>query len=136
MSNGLINTFFFNTENECLDFAKTTSNLKFLISKHDNKINFVDSIEWNSEKKQIEFNIEKAKKIKQQEFRFLRQNKFDKLDAMYMKAFQLNQLDIIEKILKLKQDLRDITSVQMPDDIDELANFIPSIFSEIDSLSI
>ena len=48
INNGLINVFFFKTEQECKDFVAPTSNPKFLISKGDNKINFIQAMEWDS----------------------------------------------------------------------------------------
>jgi hypothetical protein len=134
IKNDIANVFFFQTEKECQDFAASVANPKFLISQNDIKINFIQAMYWDSLKKKICFNLDICKEIKKNEFRFLRQNKFDKLDSMYMKALQLNDQDLIKKIIDYKQQLRDVTSIQYPSTETELLNFIPDIFSKVEAL--
>lgn len=80
---------------------------------------------WNDESpaETVDICINKSKDIKKEEFRSLRKPKLEALDLEMMRRIGRNEpYDDIE--LK-KQTLRDITNVDMPDNIGELSEFMP-----------
>jgi hypothetical protein len=75
-------------------------------------------------------NIEKCKKIKLNKFRKLRIPVLEKLDIDYMKAIESNNIELQKEIANKKQQLRDVTLIQLPSAFNELKDFIPEILKE------
>jgi hypothetical protein len=77
-------------------------------------------------------NLEKAKEIWLNRYRIARTPLLEKLDTQFMRAFEQNDMELMESIKIQKQSLRDITltdlsSIQTPDD---LRNIWPDILGE------
>jgi hypothetical protein len=71
--------------------------------------------------------IEKAKDIKRNQFRQARKPLLEQLDVEYMRAVETSNAAKKKSIVAKKQELRDVTSIELPDDIDELAKFWPDV---------
>lgn len=72
-------------------------------------------------------NIEKAKDLKRNQFRQARKPMLEQLDVQYMRAVESSNTALKKSIAAKKQQLRDVTSIDLPDDADELANFWPDV---------
>lgn len=75
----------------------------------------------------IRININKAKAIKLDQFRIERKPLLESLDVAYMRALEAGDLIEQESIKAKKQALRDVTKVDLPDDLVALKQFRPSI---------
>lgn len=73
----------------------------------------------------IDVDLTKAKSIKLDQFRILRAPLLAKLDIQFQRALEEANETKKADIINSKQILRDVTSIPLPDDIDELAAFIP-----------
>jgi len=69
--------------------------------------------------------LEKSKEIKKEQFRQYRKPLLEALDLEFMKALE-NGLDT-QPITAKKQELRDVTKISLPNNIEELKGFIPEI---------
>lgn len=87
---------------------------------------FFDAYEFDKDKGAV-LNIEKAKDIKRNQFRQARKPLLEQLDVEYMRAVEASNDDRKKIIVAKKQDLRDVTSIELPDDVDELAKFWPDV---------
>ena len=72
-------------------------------------------------------NIEKAKDLKRNQFRQARKPMLEQLDVQYMRAVESSNTALKKSIAAKKQQLRDVTSIDLPDDADELVNFWPDV---------
>lgn len=79
------------------------------------------------EKQGYVFNVEKAKNIKFNQFRHARKPLLEQLDVEYIRAVESSQVNKKKLIAAKKQQLRDVTSIDLPNDADELANFWPDV---------
>lgn len=133
-----ISVHWFSSQKECEDFLTKTSviNYKILPSSKQKNLYFFGCFEWSESSQDFEINLEKAKNQKMNEIRFKRQFYFDKVDKILFKAMELNDEKNIENSKKLKQNLRDITEINLPNNIDDLMNFVPDLFTEIDLIII
>jgi hypothetical protein len=77
----------------------------------------------------ISCNIQKAKLIHLDKFREARKPKFEKLDVDYMKAIEVEDSVAAASIAILKQELRDITKIPLPDTLPEIKEVWPSILT-------
>lgn len=77
----------------------------------------------------IDINIDKAKEICLDKFRELRKPLLSELDIEYQKADEINDVDEKKIIVDKKQQLRDVTKLELPSDIDILKNYIPDILN-------
>ena len=75
----------------------------------------------------IRININKAKAIKLDQFRIERKPLLEALDLAYMRALEAGDLVEQENIKAKKQALRDVTKVELPNDISSLRDFKPDI---------
>lgn len=71
----------------------------------------------------VDIDITKAQEIKKNQFRAERKPKLEALDVEVMKALEVGA-DISELVTK-KQELRDVTKIALPTNIDELKSFKP-----------
>ncbi len=69
--------------------------------------------------------IVKAQDIQKDALRELRKPKLEALDVEFMKSIELGKSADTEAIIQQKTYLRDITSLEMPTDLEALKNFIP-----------
>jgi hypothetical protein len=77
----------------------------------------------------IVVDLEKAKDIKRNQFRQARKPLLEKLDVEYMRAVETSNAAKKKAIATKKQELRDVTNVDMPNDVDELAKFWPDVLN-------
>jgi hypothetical protein len=72
-------------------------------------------------------NMEKAKEIWKNIFRETRKPILENLDIEYMKALENNDTVKQQEIALKKQQLRDVTAIELPDNLEDLKNTWPSI---------
>lgn len=77
----------------------------------------------------IDVDITKAKAIKLNIFREIRIPLLETLDVDYLRA--LEQGEDTSAITAAKQALRDVTTIELPDNIDELEVFMPDILKAV-----
>lgn len=87
---------------------------------------FFDAYEFDQNSGAV-LNIAKAKEIKQNQFRKARKPLLEKLDVDYTRAVEDSNASKKKSIAAKKQLLRDVTSIDLPDDADELAKFWPDV---------
>lgn len=76
---------------------------------------------------EIKVNFTKAKEIQKNKWRGLRVPILEKLDIEYMRALEVGDTSKQELIKSQKQALRDVTSIELPDSLEEIKNTIPDI---------
>lgn len=135
MNSNQITVQWFQSEKDCLNHISGTQNPKYKIEKDGPSLFFINAMYWDILNKKISIDTNLAKEIKRNELRFLRQSLFDKLDSLYMKNFQLQEEEKTKEIVNLKQQLRDITLIDLPNDLNELLYYIPDIFIKIQQLT-
>jgi hypothetical protein len=131
--NNKINQYFFETEKQCYDKVNELKCRWYKIYKQKNAISnyFEASFEWDYEKNDLKINIEKAKEIKRNEYRLLRPALFEKLDVEFMKALETNNQSKLQEIVQLKEKLRNMTAVELPNNKEELFIFYPDCIREV-----
>jgi hypothetical protein len=114
----------------CVDLELAIAALPTKIYKVVETLNinddFFDAYEFDQDKGAV-INIEKAKDIKRNQFRQSRKQLLEQLDVEYMKAIETSNTNKKKSIVAKKQELRDVTSIDLPDGIDELAKFWPDV---------
>ncbi len=75
----------------------------------------------------VDIDIDKAKDIKKDMLRAIRKPLLAQLDIDFMKSIELNDDFMKQNIINKKQELRDITAIELPDNIEELKVFMPDI---------
>jgi len=86
---------------------------------------FRDAWKWQVD--MIVVDINAAKEIKRNQFRQARKPMLEQLDVEYMRAVETSNAAKKKAIVDKKQQLRDITIIELPDDVDELAKFLPDV---------
>lgn len=92
---------------------------------------FRDAWVWRNNK--IEVDIELAKDQKRRLFRSLREPLLPSLDLQFMRAVEEQDTEKQKEIVSKKKALRDITAIEMPNDLKELKEFIPEILQSFSS---
>jgi len=82
---------------------------------------------WVVGRQKVLIDMEKAQEIHKNTLRELRKPKLELLDVTYLRALETGNVAEQEKIKKQKQELRDVTALDMPSDPKALKNFIPDI---------
>jgi hypothetical protein len=82
-----------------------------------------------SEESGAEVNIDKAKAIHLDKFRAARKPLLSKLDVDYMKAIEVEDSVAASAIAVQKQELRDITKIELPDTLPEIKETWPEILN-------
>lgn len=77
----------------------------------------------------VDVDIAKAHDIKKEILRELRKPILEKLDVEYMKL--LEKGEDTSNVIKQKEELRNITKLKLPNNIDELKDFTPDILNTI-----
>lgn len=128
----------FKTQTECLDFVEKNNCSKYKIHPPNEKrdITFLNSFIWSSEKSDFVIDIPKAKEIKKTLLRQIRSVLFQKLDAAFMKAIELDNLQQKQYIVSLKNQFREITDLDLPNEEKELLDFMPAVFKEVYDMSV
>jgi hypothetical protein len=89
---------------------------------------FFDAYEFDKDQGAV-LNIEKAKDIKRNQFRQARKPLLDQLDLEFMRAVETSNAAKKKTIAAKKQELRDVTAIELPDNVDELVEFWPDILN-------
>lgn len=128
----------FKTQNECLEFVEKNNCSKYKIYPPNKKrdITFFNSLIWSNEKSDFVIDIEKAKQIKLVLLRQFRLVLFQKLDTAFMKAIEEDDSEKKQYIISLKKQFREITDLDLPNEEQELLDFIPDVFREVYYMSI
>lgn len=77
----------------------------------------------------IIINIDKAKGIKREQFRAVRKPMLEALDVAFVRALEQGDTAAQASIAAQKQALRDVTKVELPDDVEALKAFVPEALS-------
>ena len=107
-----------------LAIAALSTNTYKVVETLDINNDFFDAYEFNQDKGAV-INIKKAKEIKLNKFRQARKPLLEQLDIDYMRAVESSNTAKKKSIVDKKQELRGITSIDLPDNVDELAEFWP-----------
>lgn len=78
----------------------------------------------------VDIDINKAIEIKKDVLRELRKPKLQELDVAYIRAEEIGDLNAKNEVTAKKQELRDITNLDYPTDIEELKVFLPDCLKE------
>lgn len=84
---------------------------------------------WILDGNAVTVDITKAKEIKYNQFRQARKPLLEQLDVEFMRAVESSNAAKKKSIAAKKQQLRDVTSIELPDDVDELAKFWPDVLN-------
>lgn len=84
---------------------------------------------WIFTDRKILVNIDKAKSIKREQFRKARKPLLEQLDIKYMRAVETSNTAAKKAIAAKKEQLRDVTDIELPDEIDELSSFWPDVLN-------
>lgn len=76
---------------------------------------------------EVSVDFTKAKEIQKNKWRDLRAPILEKLDIEYMRALEVGDTSKQELIKSQKQALRDVTSIELPDSLEEIKNTVPDI---------
>ena len=130
--------FSFATQTECYSFVSQEQATKYKIYPPSKKrsITFLSAMEWSETADDFVINVSVAKEIKKNHLREIRGILFDKLDKAFLKAIETEDLERKSYIINLKNQFRDITDLDLPNDEEGLLNFMPSVFKEVYDLSI
>lgn len=88
---------------------------------------FAEAYEFQNGK--VNINIEKAKEIHINKFRIARAPLLLKLDIEFMKAVETGSKALQKQIASKKQELRDITTVDLPNNLNEIKAVWPDILT-------
>jgi len=106
--------------------------LPFLITEelnvHDIYDGYISAYDYN-EDTGAKVNIDKAKAIHLDKFRAARAPKLASLDIAYMRAIEVEDSVKASQIAIAKQELRDVTKIQLPDTLPEIKATWPSILN-------
>jgi hypothetical protein len=78
----------------------------------------------------VSINILKAKQIQKDCWRVARNKKLKELDYKFMLALEQDNSEKINNIKTLKAALRDVTKIDLPDNIIDIKNTWPEILNE------
>ena len=76
---------------------------------------------------EIKINFTKAKEIQKNKWRYFRISILEKLDVEFMRAIEVGDASKQDLIKSQKQALRDVTSIELPDSLEEIKNTLPDI---------
>lgn len=127
---------FFKTPQECLVYVQTTGakDYKYMPLGEQLPMKFFYAFFWNNEIKGPDIDIDKAKEIKKDEFRSLREEMFKKLDILFMKSIEFDNIELKQQVISAKESLRNITEEEMPNDWKLLVNYFPQTFQNVHEL--
>ena len=128
----------FATQEDCLKYIQLgrVSKYRYVQASKQKPLYFSQAFEWSEELQDVIVNIDKAKEIKLNEIRVLRNSYFDKADRIFSKALETDDEDKKALAISLKQKLRDITDLPLPNDENLLLSFVPEVFQEMDLIVI
>lgn len=129
---------FFKTPQECLVYVQRTGSKDYKYMPIDEQlpIKFFHAFYWNDEIKGPDIDINKAKEIKKNDYRSLREEMFKKLDILFMKSIELDDAELKQQVVSAKQNLRNITEEDVPNDWRTLLEYVPQTFQNVHELII
>ena len=74
----------------------------------------------------VDVDPDKAKEIKREQFRLLRKPLLKALDTDFLKAMEEDDQEKKDFIAAAKQELRDVTDIELPEDVQELKEYFPA----------
>jgi hypothetical protein len=75
----------------------------------------------------ITIDIDKAKNVQRNVWRRMRKPKLEALDLAFMRALEAGDSEAQANITEQKQELRDVTLTELPDDADGIRETMPEI---------
>lgn len=84
---------------------------------------------WIFNNNTIAVDIPKAKEIQKNKWRAARKPILERLDVEYMRADEQGNTDLKQQIAAQKQELRDVTNIPLPDDLEGIKNAWPDILN-------
>jgi hypothetical protein len=138
LKNNQMRVLSFQTQAECYSFVSQEQVTKYKIYPPSKKrsITFLSAMEWSDVADDFVINVPIAKEIKKNHLREIRGILFDKLDKAFLRAIETEDSEKRSYIINLKNQFRDITDLDLPDEEEALLNFMPSVFKEVYDLSI
>jgi hypothetical protein len=82
---------------------------------------------WVLNGEEVGIDLPKAKDIRMEQLRVMREPIMESLDVEFMKALESGNTELQQSITAQKQALRDFTSDPLPDDIEALKTYIPDV---------
>jgi hypothetical protein len=128
----------FPQEKQCYDFVIKTSASRYKILPMQNAKDayFLSCLEWDVKENDFVVNFQKAKLQTLFNIRMARHQMFTTLDIEYMKALEQNNQEKLLMLASLKQQLRDVTTLELPNNIEQLKNFVPQVFLDFKLLNL
>ena len=128
----------FATQAECYSFVSKEQVTKYKIypPSKNRSITFLSAMEWSEAADDFVINVSMAKEIKKNHLREIRTILFDKLDKAFLKAIETDDSERKSYIINLKNQFREITDLDLPNDEEALLSFMPSVFKEVYDLLI
>jgi hypothetical protein len=78
----------------------------------------------------ISINIDKAKEIWLSKYRAVRASLLEALDVEFMRAVESGDISLQSEIAAKKQALRDVTSIELPDKLEDIKSTWPDILGQ------
>lgn len=85
---------------------------------------------WKDDGDKVGHDLPKCKEIKKDKMREIRKPLLEKLDIEYQRADEVKDEAKKAEIAAKKQALRDVTNLPLPDDIQQLKDFMPDVLKE------
>ena len=128
----------FKTPQECLIHVQKigAKDYKYMPINEQLPMQFFYALYWNEETKSPDIDVSKAKEIKKNEYRAVRMEMFKKLDVLFMRSIEINDDDLKQQVVSAKQNLRNITEEDMPNDWRLLINYVPQTLQDAHQLII
>lgn len=82
-----------------------------------------------SQSGELSVNIEKAKEIQRNKWRFMREPLLKQLDVDYMRAVERADTAAQQEIVAKKQQLRDVTLIELPDSLEGIKAMLPGVLA-------
>lgn len=100
-----------------------------IVNTLDIKNEFFDAYEFDKDIGAV-LNIEKAWEIKRNAFRQKRLKLLERLDVEYMRAVESSNTAKKKAIAAKKQEMRDVTTIDLPANVDDLVKFWPDVLND------
>jgi hypothetical protein len=133
IKNNQLSVHWFNSQTQAYDFVSTSLVTKYKIynPNETKRLDFLSAFYWDDGKKDFCADIPLAKEILKIHYRDIRSILFPKLDTAFLKSIEEGDETKKQYIVNLKTQLRDITDFNLPDNEQELYDYIPPIFKEV-----
>ena len=82
---------------------------------------------WKSNNTGVTVDVEKAKEVQRNVWRKLRAPRLAQLDTQVIRTVERSDARRRNELAAMKQALRDVTTIELPDDLESIRNTIPEI---------